>query len=338
MNNWEYVLKLYEACDSNKDFLNTYYNNANRVLNLDNSLIEEKIINGISKKNKDILIKSDKEELIKKYKNNQLVTCRMGCVETSFLLNYYFNKKVLNDHMGDYKDKYDDKYLKKLGGMYYVDEKDKLRVQEWWCNNTIELLKSESVTLTSCYLVLAYDLLLFSVLDLKNKTLSSWSELLSLISLFEQQKILVISNGINSMKHAYDLGLQKMYNIRLPEFSVDFCFTPQTTEGMLTTDSNMIETTDKIINKIETEHNNFTTALLACGAYTPPLINILSKKFPNKNILYMGSSLYTMFGLYSDGIDRPMHMNNFYCLDNFIRIPEKCPDACKHIDGGKYWG
>lgn len=344
--NWQYFRALYEVCKSNTEFLKCYEENASRISNYDTSLIKEKIVEnlgGIQKNtevliNKDIIINSNVEELIEKYKSGNLITCRLGCSETSFLLNCHFGKSIINDHIGPYKNRHDDKHFKNCCGMYYTKEEDRIKVHEWWCNNTLELLGKKNITITSAYLVLAYDLLLYSLLDLKNKTLHPWNQQNYLIPYFEGQKILVISNGINSMRHVYELGLQKMYNAKLPEFSMDFCFMPQTTPGMPFPHNNMIETAESVINEIEKNYYEFNTALLACGSYTAPLINILSKKFSNRNFLYLGSSLYTMFGLYSKGIQKPEHEGNFYCLDNFMHIPEKCPEACKHIDGGKYWG
>jgi hypothetical protein len=100
---------------------------------------------------------------------------------------------------------------------------------------------------------------------------------------------------------------------------------------------NSIETTNFILDEIDQKYGDFDVALLACGCYGPPLSNLLAKKHPNKNIIYMGSMLYTMFGLYSQGIQKPVFNTKLFNTDGFIEVPQKCPEVCKKIENGKYW-
>jgi hypothetical protein len=323
-NIWEYYLNLYKTCSNNKEFIS--------AVTEENKIIFSNIVN-----NKDIYIKHN-IDLVSSFKNNSLITVRLGGVESRFLVNNYF-LKTIPIYFKDGHHATDDSQMKSNAGMYYIKNTDKTMVNDWWILNTINLLKNNKVTYMSCFLVLHYDLYILALLDIKNKVIDSYTRQSELIQYFYDRKILVISNGIEDMHRSYKLGLQRLYNIDIHEekLNISFIKCPQTTVGMETPHSNMIETTQSIIDLIDKRYNDFDTILFCCGAYSSVLINLLSKIYVNKNLLYFGSELYTMFGLYSDGIDKPITRSEMFVINNFLPIEQPCPKNCKNIDDGKYW-
>jgi hypothetical protein len=111
--------------------------------------------------------------------------------------------------------------------------------------------------------------------------------------------------------------------------------TPQTTLDMPYPDESIIETTDNIVDKIIKKYYDFDIAILGCGAYGPPIMNKLNTILKNKNILYLGSVCYTMFGIYSMGM--PIPEDKDAIKENWTEVLEKCDKRCKDIDQGKYW-
>lgn len=326
-DNWYvYHKQLYESCSSNKDFLDVLKKYPDKVKSLDESIF-------LQSKNTDINI--SQENLNELFLKNKLKTIRLGNVESRFLIKQVFDKDVVGDFEA-LKDKKDDFRMRNNAGLYFSDGQKEI-VHEWWCKNTSELLKNPETSLTSCYLFLAYDLFLLSLFDIKNKYLNNFGLLVDLILLFENKKVLLISNGVESMKNSFDSGLQRAYKKTIPNFSLYCLKSPQTTIGMPYPHTNSKETTEWMVDEITKKFGDFDVALLACGCYGAPLTNLLSKKLPNKNIIYMGSMLYTMFGLYSQGILKPIFAPKLFNTEGFIEISEKCPDACKKIENGKYW-
>jgi hypothetical protein len=322
MEQYEYFIRLYEQSVNNADFINFIENNS-RINHLD-----EGILSG-NKINNDIVIETNADEIKEKIKNNSLTTLRLGCVEASFFLMHKLNKSVPLDHI--VYSGYSDEKMKRNTGLYYRNDIDRGRVSEWYCNHLLELANES--TLTSCYSVIKYDLTLYAYLNIKGKTLHNWGLLPQiLMTSLEGKKVLVISNATDILKKSADRDLQNVYNINISKFSsIYFLKTPQTTEGAEYPDDSIIETTDKLLKEIR--NINFDIAFLACGAYGVALTNEIRKM--GKMAVYLGSALYTMFGVYSDGIPLPTH--NIYKTENFIEIEEKCPEHCKNIDEGKYW-
>ena len=322
MEQYEYFIKLYEQSIDNNDFINTIENNSKI------NFLSEGILNG-NKINNDILITTNEDEIKEKIKNNSLVTLRLGCVEASFFLMYKLNKKIPLDHIV-YSNSLDDK-MKTNTGLYYKNESDRAMVCDWYCNHLLEL--ANEATLTSCYSVLKYDLTFYSYLGIKGKTLHNWGLLPKiLMTSLEGKKILVISNATDILKKSADRGLENIYNIPIESFSsIYYLKTPQTTLGADYPDSTIIETSNKLVEQIK--NINFDIALLACGAYGVSLTNEIRKM--GKMAVYLGSALYTMFGVYSYGI--PLPYDNIFKTENFIEVEETCPQHCKYIDEGKYW-
>lgn len=321
MQNWFLFKRLYEQSKDNHEYLKylkTCDFKDNTIINKDNTI--------------DI-----NPNLISDFTNNKLITLRLGVVETRFLIQSKFNYIIPLDDKAFNQNNYD-KELKDKAGLYYTNPADKNMVNNWWLDNVIELITSKNTTIMSCYRNIAYDLLLLSLLDIKNKIIASWTTQGNLIDLFAQRKILVLSNGANEMRRSYEIGLQRIYNINIRAKDLDMTFieTPQTTTGMSMPHGNMIETTESIINLIDSKYSNFDTILFACGAYAPVLINLLSKKYNNINLLHLGSYLYSMFGLYSHSIKIPVGKKIFN-VKNFSEILTPCPKECLNIENGRYW-
>jgi hypothetical protein len=322
MEQYQYFIKLYEQSENNEAFINLIENNSKI------NFLNEGILNG-NKINNDILITTDEDEIKEKIKNNSLVTLRLGCVEASFFLMYKLNKSVPLDHIV-YSKHYDEK-MKRNAGLYYKNEIDRQRVCEWYCNHLLELANES--TLTSCYSVLKYDLTFYSYLNIKGKKLHNWGLLPKiLMTTLEGKKVLVISNATDILKKSADRGLENIYNMPIQNFSsIYYIKTPQTTIGCEYPNNSIIETTNEILEEVK--NINFDIALLSCGAYGVAITNEIRKM--GKMAVYLGSALYTMFGVYTAGI--PFPEDNIFKKENFIEIEELCPEHCKNIDEGKYW-
>jgi hypothetical protein len=328
--NWEYYRDLYRTCSNNTNYIETINLYYSRIEILDRTLLSNQI------KNTDLLISNNFTNIETLFKHNKLITSRLGCIENKFIINSFFNQSIPGDFRY-FTDKDDDSLMRSHAGLYYRDIKDKNLVRTWWINNAIELLTNINTTIVSCYLVLAYDLHCLSLLDVKNKFIDSYTVQTDLIRQFNNRNILVVSGGVEDMKKSYDMGMQRLYKPDIGNFNIDFLECPQTTINMSYPHENMINTTEILIDTIDTKYQECDTVLFCCGAYATPLINILSKKYTNKNLLYMGSELYTMFGLYSHGIQMPVYRKHLFNLNQFSAIESECPNQCKHIDGGKYW-
>jgi hypothetical protein len=329
MDPWIQVFDFYRYnCHSNADFLNKYNQIPFRSIeNYSNPY-------GNVIKNFDIVESTDQyNELTELYKNNRLVCFRPGCVETSFLLSYKFNI-MLPSHLAVDKKMNIDIHIRANAGLYYKDVSRRLEVFEWWSNNFIDLVKNS--TFCSCYSVLHFDLPLLSVLDIKEKLYNYYWLYKVLLENSEGKKILYVGNAVESIKAGYDRGLQNVWKFPVSNFTMYYLKTPQTTIGMEYPHDSMIETCDDIINQIDNHYSDFDTAIFGCGAYGAPLINILRKKYPQKNLLYLGSDCFKMFGikinlqpweLYEDNVKK----------DAVIDIVESLPDGCKNHPEKKYW-
>lgn len=331
---WKKALYIYQFLSKdNIDFINILKqnisydsiirdNNSNYIINDDLRLIT-----------KEYIIINDLQNLLN---DNKLITIRMGCVESSFILKYMYDFTIYNDHQITNNSNNDniDHYMKANAGLYYTNEDFKKDVFDWYCKNTIEILKR--ATITTCVIVLPWDLPLLSLLDIKTN-IYDWAFIHKLILRnLKNKKLLYIGSAVDSIKYAYTKNIQNAWKFNIGTFEMYFVKTPQTTLGMPYPNESIIETTNLIINEIIENYIDFDIAILGCGAYGPPIINILNNKLGNKNMIYLGSMCYTMFGLYSDGIPIPLSDEDVI-KEGFIEVLEKCDDKCKNIDQGKYW-
>jgi len=281
--------------------------------------------------NKDIIESTNQdEELIELYKQNKLVTSRLGCVESAFMIQYLFNfnmpSHLLRNSDFDYE-------MRNNAGFYYKDHNMCNEISKWWCDQTKDLLLSE--TITSAYCVLNFDLILWSLLDLKKKYYNYSNVSKILLQNSEGKKMLYIGGGIDSIKAGYERGLQKAWKFPVSNFSMYYLKTPQTTIGCYYPHSSIKETCEVLINEIDQKYSDFDIAILGCGAYGPPIINILRKKYSNKNLCYLGAECYKMFGVYSNGM--PYTDYNEAIKENWIEVIETKPEGTMHHPEPKYW-
>ena len=183
-----------------------------------------------------------------------------------------------------------DTEIKKHAGFYYKENNRANEVSEWYCNNYIELYKN-SIS-TPCYCALDYDILIWSVLNLKGVFYNYGDLYRILLENSEGKKMLYVGNAVESIKTGFERNLQKVWKFPVSNFSMYYLKTPQTTLGMDYPNDSMIETCEDIVNEIENKYSHFDTAIFGCGAYGSPLINILRKKYPNKHLLYLGSDCF----------------------------------------------
>ena len=326
MSYWLHVLDFYKYnCDNNDDFLNKYpsinniyYKNYNNPY-------------GLVVKNNDIVLCPDNNqitELSNMYNNNKLIAFRPGIIETKFILNYKYNFNLVHcPHV-------DENNLKTNAGIYYKSENRRKEVLDWYTDNFIELILNS--TYCSCYCILHSDLCLLSKLNLK-QTIYNYGYLYKVILQNSKgKKLLFIGNAVDSIKAGYERDLQKVWKFEVPKFEMYYVKTPQTTLGMEYPHDSMIETCDDIIKQIADNYSDFDTGIFGCGAYGSSLINILRKIYPNKNLCYLGSDCFKMFGIKMKL--QPWETNSLDVnINELIDIVEPLPIGCINHPEKKYW-
>lgn len=323
---WENVKNFYQyKCKNNKDFLQKLKQILKTSYNGDNIKVKKEIINI------DIIESTNQEEeLTELYKQNKLITSRLGCVESDFIMKYMF-KFIFPSHILRTTDI--DYSMRHNAGFYYKYNNMRKEICDWWCTQTTELLLSE--TLTSCYCALNFDIILWSLLNFKKKYYNY--DYLSKIILqnTEGKKVLYIGSAVDSIKAGYERGLQNAWNFPVSNFSMYYLKTPVTTEGCEYPHDSIKETCEELVRIIDEKYNDFDTAILGCGAYGPPIINMLRKKYNSKNICYLGAGCYKMFGVYSTGM--PYTYYNEAIKENWIEVVEARPKGTERHPEPKYW-
>jgi hypothetical protein len=329
---WKNVLNFYiYHTKDNEDFLKkikhiplTNYDDSNYIISSNNI-----VLNNDMKESQNQI-----DELTNFYKQNRLVTARMGCVEDSFLIDKLFNFKI-NSHLLINESNEIDKYMKSNAGLYYKNKNDKNKVLDWWCSQTKELLINDTTILTSAYCFLNFEIILWAKLNIK-KTFYNYCYITEiLLRNSDNKRILYIGNGVESIKKGYERGLQNVWKFPVSNFLMYYLKTPQTTLGMDYPHNSMIETCEEIVKEVNHKYNDFDTAIFSCGAYAAPLINILRKQYPNKNLVYLGSDCFKMFGIYSKLM--PYTYFSDAIIENWIEVVEELPKGCINHPEKKYW-
>jgi hypothetical protein len=135
----------------------------------------------------------------------------------------------------------------------------------------------------------------------------------------------------------YRSGLQNKWKFPVSNFTFHTVKTPQTTLGCDYPHDSIKETCEEIIKKIDQNYSNFDTAVLGCGAYGNPLINMLRKKYTNRNIIYLGSDCFKMFGIYSKKMQNTERSVREAIKENWIEVVEKKPKGTENHPEPKYW-
>jgi hypothetical protein len=225
--------------------------------------------------------------------------------------------------------------MKFNAGLYYKDKREKNKVLDWWCNETKDLLLHPKSTLTSAYCFLNNDICTWALLNMK-KLFYNYSHITDILLKYsEGKKILYIGNAVDSIKAGYERGLQNAWTFPVSTFSMYYLKTAQTTIGMDYPHSNMIETSEEILKEIVEKYIDFDTAIFSCGAYAAPLINALRKKFPNKNLIYLASDCFKMFGVYSKMMPYTYYADAI--KENWIEVVEEVPKGCENHPEKRYW-
>jgi len=318
---WQNVLRVYKSCDNNDHFLKSYVSikpGSDGIL-----------------RNTDLRESTDQvAELTELYKKGQLITSRIGIVESSFLCKYVFNFPVV-DHLKTTPETVD-KWMRTNAGLYYTDPQRKIDVLDWWCRVTMDVIRNSIYT--ASYNFLNNDLCLLANMNMKG-VFYNYGHLYKLIlQNSEGQRLLYIGNAVDSVRTAYARGLGTVWKFPVSTFELDCIKTPQTTEGMEKPNETMIETCEALQKEIIAK-KDFTTAILGCGAYGPPLINFIRTNLPGKNAIYLGSDCFKMFG-----ITVPLWKwegsppcSNEVNHEHLMHVVEPLPEGCKNFSEKKYW-
>jgi hypothetical protein len=262
------------------------------------------------------------DRLVGMFKKKKLITQRMGSVETSFLLRYKYNitKPLYAKDSPPYPLGCK---MKMNAGMYYT-QKNSVSTMDWWCRHAIELIKTSVWTSTRsleyCY---THGLLLAALNNVRGEYYV-WSDLMKLLPFMANQRVLFVGAASDSVQSAFKKNPESTL---LPDSCNLHCVdVPQTTTGCKLPDVPMSVTVDRIIEKVSQTCPKFDTAILACGAYAPPITNKLRNRFPNTNILYFGSMANRVFSIKC----RAFMLGVNPCK-------ELAPPNANKIDGGRYW-
>jgi hypothetical protein len=327
---WKNVYNFYKfhTCD-NEDFLK-------KIIDIPLTNYQDDSVPILSQGTNMSLIEGEKqlEILTKLYNDNGLVTIRLGCVESSFFMHHLLDFKIPSHLLIDDQNDIDN-FIKKNAGLYYSDAKDKKKVLDWWCNETRELLLNDTTVLTSVYCFLNFDICLWALLNIKRHFYNYGYMTKILLRNSEGKKILYVGNGVDSIKAGYERGLQNAWKFPVSNFSMYYLKTPQTTLGCKYPHDTMIQTCEAIINEVIEKYSDFDTAIFGCGVYAAPLINNLRKKFPSKNLIYLGSDCFKMFGVYSKLM--PYTYFEDAIKENWIEVVETLPEGCENHPEKRYW-
>ena len=323
---WKNVKMFYEQhCKTNREFLQNLHKIPLTSYDDDAIVHDTGTIT-----NTDIIESKDQiNELTELLKKNKLITSRMGCVETAFMIKHLFNLDILT-HLRRENDI--DYNMRANAGLYYKNSKRRKEILDWWCNHTKELIVDE--TISSCYCVLNFDFVLWAALNIKKQYYNYGCIAKIILQNSENKKILYIGSGVDSIRAGYERGVQSAWNFPVSNFDMYYVKTPVTTIGCDYPHDSIKETCEAIINEIDDNYSDFDTAVLGCGAYGPPIINMLRKKYDNKNMCYLGAECYKMFGIYSKGM--PYTNYNEANKENWLEVVEKNPTNGNHPEP-KYW-
>jgi hypothetical protein len=278
----------------------------------------------------DLSISHNTTDLINEYKQSKLIITRLGNIESRFLGKYLYDIKTSTLY-----NKPIDTYMKLNAGIYYTNELDHQKILNWWSFNTIEIIRRS--TLSSCLLFFATDMMLWGSLGLRGKFYNYGGLYKIVLQNSEKKKVLFIGQAVESVIAGYN-NLNNFWNqMPITNFTLYTVATPQTTFAPYP-DISSKETTERIVQEIIEKYSDFDTAVLGCGSYGPPIMNLLYNKFGNtKNMLYIGSNIYPMFGITTKMIKFSNDSKEYNSSASIHALEKYNSSLHKHIDNGKYW-
>lgn len=339
---WQNVKNFYHYhTSSNQDFINRI--NEIPLTGLDDCTVHPTTSHGESTiLNKDLIESNNQaEELTNLFKNYELITTRLGCVESRFILQAWlgYNHLALPNMVDPLDHLNFDKYMCKNAG-FYIDpsfnEEQRKELFCWWFCIAKELVIHS--TLTSCYLFLNQDIILWALMNQKKKYYNYGFLSKIILQNSEGKKILYVGSAVKSIWEGYKRGVQNAWNFPVSNFSLDTLETPVTTPGCKFPHRSIKETCEVLVKQIIENHDNYDTAIFGCGAYGPPIMEMLrihnKNKQVKKNLIYLGSDCYKMFGVYSKmmGYEHFSEANT----KNWIYVQESNPTNGRHPEP-KYW-
>jgi len=282
------------------------------------------------KKNPDLRETSNFSELASLYRANKLITTRLGSVESQFIAAVGYGSPWCGQSGRGSEG------MQTNAGMYFKNQTDQRNVITWWLSETIDIVRHS--VLTSCLVFLHLDLLVWAHIGVKGHYYNWGNHDLFKIILRESDSkmILYLGQATDSMQAGYE-NLQNVWKFNVSNFSFHTVYIPQSTRGTSQPNSSMIDVASNIVDYIDSRYSTFDTAVLGCGAWGPPLMNLLRKKYgETKNLMYLGSETYQLFGVKTRqlGLSKDKDANK-HKLVPVAEHPDE--ESIAHIDSGKYW-
>jgi hypothetical protein len=335
LKSWKVAASFFNAQDSSATYLMKYREllaDCNRNKKTSLQLWNEfraSTGNITEKQNPDLHESFNFSELIPLYRANKLITTRLGSIEGKFVAGVGYGSPWCG------QDEHGSEGMQTNAGMYFKNQTDQKKVMSWWLSETTDIIRHS--VLTSCLAFLHLDLLVWAHVGVTGRYYNWGNHDLFKIILKESDSkmVLYLGQATESMQAGYK-NLQNVWKFPVSNFTFHTVYVPQSTRGMPQPNSSMIDVVSDIVNYIDSKYSNFDTAVLGCGAWGPPIMNLLRKKYGDtRNLLYIGSETYQMFGVKTRQLGLSDKDANKKKLVPVAEHPDEGNIA--HIDGGKYW-
>jgi len=281
------------------------------------------------------------------FDKGKLVQIRLGNVESWHLAcaTLNFNCKLRSNTTAH--------YMQSNAGWFSTDKAMQRYVLSWWVNETLQAIRASSRPLLGG-VSLPVDLLIWGSMGLKGPFILWYSEgyvalMHHILQSSDDKEILFIGAATQSFRLALERpsgGLQSYYTFRVSNFSWKLVHLPQTAGAPSTSMyRSSIDVIQATLREVRRAAPNFDTAVLACGAYAMPLINMLRKHYPGRNLLQLSSAVYDFFGINTRSKNFSQSPPKRNKQGIALTRPENAIDAAERyvpslhasIDHGKYW-
>jgi hypothetical protein len=171
------------------------------------------------------------------------------------------------------------------------------------------------------------------ILKIDPNIINNPSAQVDLYRFIDNKNVLIINNLGSLMKLQYESGnLKKIF----PDFpmikNIDF-LEPGYTFFNNGPDSSILDTAEKICDKIKTFNFNYDCVLVSAGAYSCLLFDYIINEL-HKDVFVIGGDLAYHFGIMTNRI----RSQGFPINENFINVPDEMkPPGYEKIEGGCYW-